>query len=162
MGFSPRFLALAVCAVIGAAAMQGCSEGGDSSPTATAPTTTTTTTLPPAPSVAGRWVGELIVTQNINCNEQNDLTVDLAQTGSSVSGSGMLVTRRPANCGADSLSIVGTVGPSTVDLTASGQRDGFAYSLRLTGSVTGTRMAGTFQCTASTCNQVGTWALNRQ
>jgi hypothetical protein len=168
-----------VLAVAGAL-IASCSGGGGDIPTSVAPqgatsppaagvtTTTTTTTLPqtttttlPGPtSIAGRWVGELLVTQNSNCNEENDVTLDLVQNGTSVSGSGTLVTRRPANCGGNSLSIVGTVGAGTVDLTASGQRDGFAFSLRLRGSAVGTRMAGSFECSVA-CNQSGTWTLNR-
>jgi hypothetical protein len=166
------------CVLASAVAIHACSDGRNETPTS--PTTppppsgalpaTTTTTLPNAPtttttlpitnSVSGRWVGELIVTQNANCNEENDLTVELTQDGASVRGGGMLVTRRPANCGGNALSIVGTVGIGTVDLTASGQRDGFPFALRLTGSVSGSRMAGSFQCVAA-CNQSGTWTLSR-
>jgi hypothetical protein len=169
-----RLVRVLACAV----AIHGCSDARNETPTSPTtppppsgalPTatstmlpnpTTTTTTLPTTTNVAGRWVGELIVTQNVNCNEENELTVDLTQNGGSISGSGTLVTRRPANCGGNALSIAGTVGLGSVDLTASGQRDGFAFTLRLTGSVNGNRMAGTFQCAAA-CNQSGTWALSR-
>lgn len=173
-GASKRLVRVIACA----AAIQGCSDGRNETPTGPAtPTssgalpvttsttlpsapTTTTTTLPTTANVAGRWAGELLVTQNANCNEENELAVDLTQAGANVSGSGTLVTRRPANCGGNALSIVGTVGVGTVDLTASGQRDGFAFALRLTGTVSGNRMTGTFRCAAA-CNQSGTWALSR-
>jgi hypothetical protein len=167
-------------AVACGAILSSCSGGGNETPTSVAQQTTTTTqpsasntttttttlpqgtttTLPGTTSIAGRWVGELIVTQNANCNEENELSLDLTQDGSNVGGSGALVTRRPVNCGSNSLSIVGTVGVAGVELTASGQRDGFAFSLRLTGSVSAMRMAGTFVC-ATACNQSGTWALSR-
>jgi len=144
-------------------------------------TTTTTTTLPP--SVAGHWVGTapdgIIITTNLECGVESDLTLDLTQAGTTIGGTWTSVLRRlnpnppPGSLCTDAVGMV--MGPVPISGTASSPNVSFTITLpppenprtpgsltvNFMGTFTASRMSGTFACAAN-CPQTGTWAVNRR
>ncbi len=142
-------------------------------------TTTTTTTLPP--SVAGHWVGTapdgIIITANVECDAESDLSLDLTQTGTTLGGTWTATTRKlnpnppPGNSCTDAVGMV--TGPVPISGTASSPNVAFMVGfsngdparspvmVNFMGTFTAARMGGTWACAAN-CNQTGSWAVNRR
>lgn len=126
--------------------------GGAKSPTTPTPT-----------SLTGRWVGLApdgnIISDPQSCDSEQDLTFDLTQTGSSLSGT---VTDRPrkhnpSRCNGPTagktVSLSGTVGAGVFSFTVPGER---SATVTCSGTFTATRMTGS--CDGGN----GTFAVNRQ
>jgi hypothetical protein len=140
-------------AVVGAAAVAGgvalASSSDDSSKTA---------------NLAGHWAGTYTFQTNILCDVEMDLTADLTQSGTSLAGPGTFRTRTSArpDCGRQDLQITwhGSLAGNEVTLT-------FVHAectSSMTGSVSGSTMAGTWRESGSGgCEgQTGIWTLARQ
>lgn len=117
--------------------LAACGSGGDrlSSPTGSSERHPTTLSLAPAIDLSGRWKGTANVVQPKNagtvfeCREVDDITLDLIQVGSTLTGTFTAVVRHVVdNLGGfcsdvgDTLvaALNGTVGSGTVSFTAGG------------------------------------------
>jgi hypothetical protein len=149
------------------------SGGGDESPSPTAARATTPppTTLPPTPpppttapgtDVTGRWTGSLVITINPACDLEGDLTADLAQSGTTVTGDFVYRTRRHADrpdCRMEvqPMSASGSIAGATITLQVVVPEEG---PMAFVGALSGNTISGTWSCTAI-CAQGGTWTLSR-
>jgi hypothetical protein len=140
-----------------------------------------TTTLPP--SVAGHWVGTapdgIIITTNLECGVESDLTLDLTQAGTTIGGTWTSVLRRlnpnppPGSLCTDALgmrmgpvAVSGTVGAGNVSFTITlpppeNPKTPGPLTVSFMGTFTTARMSGTWACGAN-CVQSGNWAVNRR
>ena len=118
---------------------------------------------PPPSSVTGRWVGlapDGMIAPAPLCQAEADLTLDLTQTESTVSGTATDRTRltRCENNAGKTRPLTGTVGAGVVSfiIVSSGEGGNFNCS----GTFTATRMTG--NCTGSSELFRVTFAVNRQ
>lgn len=124
----------------------------------------TTPAPPPAPtSLTGRWIGVApdgnIISDPQSCDSEQDLTFDLTQTGTTLSGTISDRPRKhnPSVCSAPTIgrvvSLTGTVGADDFSFTVPGER---GRTVNCSGTFTRTRLTGT--CDSGN----GTFAVNRQ
>jgi hypothetical protein len=168
-----------IVGIVGAGAVGGlavaASGGGGEAPSPTrAPATTTpSTTLPPASTppppaitpgadVTGHWTGSLAITTNAACDLEGDLTADLAQSGTTVTGTIVYRTRRHADrpdCRMEvrPMATSGSIAGTTITLQLVVPDEG---PMVLVGTITPNTMSGTWTCAAN-CTQGGTWTLTR-
>ncbi len=151
----------------GSSPAQGSSSGGTPAPPATG---SGTPTAPPT-DLTGTWAGTspdgLIQTAGGCAGQQEDLLVNLTQSGTNLSGTYDAVVRLAApGCAPAGTHALGTLSGTylsgNVSLTSTGTQPpppAQADSL-LTGTVAGKRMSGTFQYIGR--NGAGTWSLNQQ
>jgi hypothetical protein len=147
--------------------------GGETGPSA--PTSGPTDAAPPAtpagPTLAGAWLGtfnEILVDRegqahSPSCELNYTLRLDLTQSGSNVSGSGLLVVA-DADCQGEgvnetgqqfALTVSGSVSVPAVQLHL---KAGDGGSADLTGTVAGNTMSGTL---VTNEGGTGTWSVTR-
>lgn len=139
-----------------------CSRGASGTWTATR-TTATPAPAPTPTSLTGRWIGVApdgnIISDPQSCDSEQDLTFDLTQTGTTLSGTVSDRPRKhnPSVCSAPTtgkvVSLTGTVGADVFSFTVPGER---ARTVNCSGTFTSTRLTGT--CDGGN----GTFAVNRQ
>jgi hypothetical protein len=117
----------------------------------------------PGGNVTGRWVGlapDGLVSPAPLCQAEADLTLDLTQTGSTVSGTATDRTRvtRCENNRGKTRPLTGTVGAGVVSFTIEDSGEGGNFNC--SGTFTATRMTGS--CGGSSETFRLTFAVNRQ
>jgi hypothetical protein len=129
------------------------------------------TAAPTASGVSGRWVGTapegILTTMNAICDVEQDLFLDLVESGGMVTGSGRSVIRRNvANAPAPCDPVGAMRGPFSIAGQAPAGTFTFSVPLQMglsatfSGMVSGTKMSGTWNCNG--CPPSGTWAVSRQ
>jgi hypothetical protein len=169
-------------AIAGVAAATGGSKSTPTSSPATTQLPTTTPTLPPTtapPSgLTGHWVGTgsdgfLLIQSKPgqpDCPVNLDVSLDISQSGSTLTGTVVLTVRNPGPCAIQDTMRSGTHTGSvsgsmvTMVITSPPPAPGKStITFNLTGTVSGNRMSGAL--TGSSTNTetlTGTWAVNRQ
>jgi hypothetical protein len=147
----------------------------------TTPTTVPTPGEPEDASVAGSWVGSGAdglhrdVTRNFQpfeCHREDDLYLDLQQSGRMITGMGRFVSRAGTTCDAErglerGFAVGGSVNGARVRLTLSTTLGaGGRSTLELTGDVAGARIDGTAVGGWDDAGQMGrsrgTWSVLRR
>jgi len=151
----------AVVGIVGGAVAAGgaavAASSGDDSPDSPSPST------PAGPNVTGRWVGRLRADPGV-CTIDADLTLDLVQSGSTVSATATArelthMDRADCNEQAGQTQVVqgtGALAGSTLTLTSAGPHGPVSW----TGTLSGNTLAGTYSGTAR--DGSGTWSVARQ
>ena len=167
---------LGIAAGAGAAVAVAVAAGGDegvASPAAAAGTAAggmpePTPTPTPAPDVSGRWAGTFDeIPSATQCSVQNDLALDLQQSGSAVSGTFQLLIRSATPAPSDPCPV--QAGDAFTGL-CSGTVNGDTISLQLAitggpsfflgGTISGDRMGGSSPPDSG--GPGGSWEVNRQ
>jgi len=130
-----------------------------------------------APTLTGSWAGtgadgmsRDVVTTIVppTCHREDDLFLDLQQTGSAVTGSARYVSRAGTTCDLEPLgtvrafSVTGSLAGTSVSLTLSvALPDGPSIHV-FVGTLQGSRMSGTVTSSFPTGSSHGTWSVRRQ
>jgi hypothetical protein len=168
-------------AIAGVAAATGGSKSTPTSSPATTQLPTTTPTPPPTtapPSgLTGHWVGTgadgfLLIQSKPgqpDCSVNLDASLDISQSGSTLTGTVVLTVRNPGPCAQDTMrsgthtgSVSGSMVTMVINLPppAPGKS---TITFNLTGTVSGNRMSGAVNGSGTNGETLtGTWAVSRQ
>jgi hypothetical protein len=127
------------------------------------------------PTLTGSWAGTGTdgmsrdeVDTTLTCHREDDLFLDLQQTGSAVTGSARYVSRAGTTCNLEPLGTVrafpvtGSLAGTSVSLTLQVALPDGASTHIFVGTLQGSRMSGTVTSTFPAGGSHGTWSVRRQ